>query len=351
MTSPIHGGLHAVEPRHANRVTQMIRNSLPLALCLGLCGLSSRAADSPGTAPTVSPSAQTDELQEIIIQAPEPRYVAPTRRDRIGRIWAPVFLNGKGPFRLVLDSGATRSGITAAVADALQLTPDTTHSVLLRGVTGTATVPVVKVRSFEVGDIAFGPAELPIVTDALGGAEGILGTDHFVDRRITVQFRHDLIEIARSHGERAPSGYITVPFQLLRGNLLSVDATVGNVRTKAIIDTGGQVTIANLALRAALGHQRSTAKDHKQQIIGVTDDVQEGNDSSSPPLRIGGLGSGQDIEIHFNEVTYGDMSIFEHWRLTSEPAILIGMDALGTLDVLIIDYRRRELQVRAANAN
>jgi hypothetical protein len=38
--------------------------------------------------------------------------------------------------------------------------------------------------------------------------------------------------------------------------------------------------------------------------------------------------------------------IFEHWQLTQEPALLIGMDALGLLDALIIDYRRHELQLR-----
>jgi hypothetical protein len=40
------------------------------------------------------------------------------------------------------------------------------------------------------------------------------------------------------------------------------------------------------------------------------------------------------------------MHIFEHWHLTSEPVMLIGMDALGLLDTLIIDYRRHELQIR-----
>ena len=36
----------------------------------------------------------------------------------------------------------------------------------------------------------------------------------------------------------------------------------------------------------------------------------------------------------------------EHWRLTDEPAMLVGMDALGVLDTLLIDYRRHELQIR-----
>jgi hypothetical protein len=32
--------------------------------------------------------------------------------------------------------------------------------------------------------------------------------------------------------------------------------------------------------------------------------------------------------------------------LTDEPAMLIGMDVLGLLDTLVIDYRRKELQMK-----
>ena len=45
-------------------------------------------------------------------------------------------------------------------------------------------------------------------------------------------------------------------------------------------------------------------------------------------------------------MTFADMRIFEYWHLTEEPALLIGMDALGLLDALIIDYHRNELQLR-----
>ena len=49
----------------------------------------------------------------------------------------------------------------------------------------------------------------------------------------------------------------------------------------------------------------------------------------------------RNAEIHF-----GDLYIFEHWRLNSQPALLIGMDVLGTLDMLVIDYSLGELQLR-----
>ncbi|HEY7928563.1 MAG TPA: retropepsin-like aspartic protease, partial [Steroidobacteraceae bacterium] len=204
------------------------------------------ATAASGAAGAAAEQDSENELTPVIITAPEPRYVAPTRRDRIGRIWAPVFINGHGPFRLVLDSGATASEITAQVASSLGLTPDTAHRVLLRGVVGSATVPVVQVESLTVGDLSFGRLRMPIVPDALGGADGILGTDGMRDRRILIDFNHDRISIARSHDQPAPDGYITIPFQLMRKELLVADAWIGNIRTQAIIDTGGQATIGNL---------------------------------------------------------------------------------------------------------
>jgi predicted aspartyl protease len=127
---------------------------------------------SPRTYGAAAAPEPQDELAEIVIQAREPHFVAPTLRDRIGRIWAPVWINGKGPFRLVLDTGANHSGITAYVAELLGMSLDQSPPVLLRGVTGITTVPTVRVDSFTVGDLTLSQAILPVVKDAMGGAEG-----------------------------------------------------------------------------------------------------------------------------------------------------------------------------------
>jgi len=321
------------------------RSAVALLLVLGsAAGAAVEPQDSTPVEAPAEPSAE--QLTEIVVKAVEPRYVAPTRRDRIGRIWAPVYINGHGPFRLVLDSGANHSGINAHVAEVLGLAPDQSHSVLLRGVTGSITVSTVRVYSFTVGDLAFGTSQLPILTDPLGGAEGILGTDGMSDRRIVVDFRHDLITIQRSHNERAAEGFHTIPFHLINGNLLAVEAYVGGVRTRAIIDTGGQVTIANLALRQELERRSAPLITHPQSIIGVTTDMQQGDAARTPPLHMIAADKGGNVEIRYADVTFGDMHIFEHWHLARDPAMLIGMDALGLLDTLIIDYRRHELQIR-----
>jgi predicted aspartyl protease len=285
-----------------------------------------------------------EQLAEIMVEAREPRFVAPTRRDQIGRIWAPVYINGRGPFRLVLDTGASSSGVTAMVALALGIPTDQSPPVMLRGVTGAATVPTIHVDSLSVGDLSVDSPLLPIVPDAMGGAEGILGSEGLTNKRVFIDFHHDKISISFSRGERSEHGFISVPFRSIRGQLIVVDAIVDTVHTKAIIDTGGQTTIGNLALRDALAHRSLAFHGKPDQIIGATMAVENGELIATPAIEFG------PIQIRDSGVTFADVYIFKQWKLTSEPAIMIGMDALGTLDTLIIDYRRHELQMRMSSS-
>jgi len=307
------------------------------ALCLLLLSVRPVGASAPPV-PAVPPSEHTTPPADVVVQAPEPRFVAPTLRDRIGRIWAPVLINGRGPFRMVLDTGASDSAITAPVAAALGITPDTSRIVLVQGVAGSAIVPTIQVDSLSVGDLDVTSATLPIVADALGGAEGVLGTAGFSDKRIAIDFRHDRITITHSHRQVAPLGFITVPLERSGPGLLMVAGSVANVHVHAVIDTGAERSIGNEALRRALVSRH--AQGTPDQIFDVTTHVQGGELFASPPITLG------KIEINGARITYGEVHIFEHWNLTHEPTLLIGMDALGLLEALIIDYRMRELQLR-----
>lgn len=293
---------------------------------------------NPALAEASSP-ASAGELREILITAPEPRYVAPTQRDRIGRIWAPVYINGQGPFRLALDTGTTNSSIHAEVAAALGILPNPDESVRIRGVTGTSIVPTIRVQSMIVGDMALSSQRLPIIVDPLGGADGILGTEGLADKRIYVDFINDFITIRLSRDEPAPEGFITVPIEFVNGKLPTVDARLGRINVKAIISTGGAVTLANLAARDALLEQRKQ-EGTLDTITDVTNESQIGERYATPPITVGGA-----IRISTPSMTFGDLKVFEYWGMTTQPALLIGMDALGLLDTLIIDYRRAELQV------
>jgi predicted aspartyl protease len=324
---------------------------LTLSLSLFLLAAEPPAAAEPVVPGPITPSTVTPPgappplptpLDELAVTAPEPRFVAPTNRDRIGRIWAPVSINGKGPFRLVLDTGASHSAVTARVAQILGYSGESRHTATLRGATGSVTVPMIPIESLEVGELLIQPRRLPIVPDALGGAEGVLGMDGFANKRIFIDFRRDNITIMRSRNERPRQGFATVPVKFIRGRLLMADAWLGGIRVKAIIDTGGQATLGNLALREALAEKRrkQEAAALPDTVTGATLDVQMGNRIATPSIALG------EVLVRNPAMTFADFAIFEYWDLTDEPAMLIGMDVLGLLDTLVIDYRRRELQMK-----
>ncbi len=302
------------------------------------CGNAISGTPEPPPGIASPPSADQEPAPEVLVEAPEPKYVAPTLRDRIGRIWAPVLINGKGPFRLVLDTGASHSAVISHVADSLGLT-GRDDSILVRGVTGAAVVPAIHVDRMEVGDLLIEPSTLPIVADVFGGAEGVLGREGLPDKRILADFGHDRLVISRSHRERAPPGFNIIPLKITHGGLLATDIRVGSIRALAIIDTGGQQTVGNMALRDAL--MKHPPKDAvSEDIIGVTLDLTHGDTIGAPPIEIGSL------KLRQVRVTFADTYLFDHLDLTREPTLLLGMDVLGSFDVLVIDYRMREMQIR-----
>ena len=293
-------------------------------------------ASQPGLVPGGPPLVAMDE---VVVRALEPRYVAPTTRDRIGRIWAPVLINGEGPYRLVLDTGASRSAVTRRVAERLRV-PIYVDSVKLRGVTGSSIASAIRAETLEFGDLMVENATMPIVADAFGGAEGVLGAEGLKDKRIVIDFAYDQVSIARSHKEAPPPGFAVVPFQFGEMQGMRVKARVGSVPVTALIDTGAQMTVGNLALREALARRRGEKDEFEDAIIGVTEDIQMATQVRVPTIVAG------DLLVRNANILFSDLYIFDHWGLASRPALLIGMDVIGVLDALIIDYRRSELHVR-----
>ena len=330
-TAPVPAGASAATPATSATPASPAAPATPAA-----------TADSAATPATPAPQAlppPAQQLEEVMVQTTEPRYVAPTRRDRIGRIWAPVLIDGKGPYRMVLDTGANRSAITTRAAQSLGGTP-AVATTLVTGFTGTAVVPTLHVGSLEVGDLLIGPSDLPVLSDVFGGAQGVLGVEGLGNKRIYADFGRDRLEITISHGERARRDFTVVPLTQTSGGLLVADVRVGTVRAKAIVDTGAQGTVGNMALRHALMRvpPRNAAKE---EIVGVTLDVQTGDNLLAPDIDFGSL------QVKGAHITFGDMYLFQHWNLTKQPTLTLGMDLLGSFDVLIIDYNRHELQIRS----
>jgi hypothetical protein len=52
------------------------------------------------------------------------------------------------------------------------------------------------------------------------------------------------------------------------------------------------------------------------------------------------------LSIQGARVSFGNVPIFEYFGLAKTPALLIGMDIIGRLSSVALDYARRTVQVR-----
>ncbi len=204
-------------------------------------------------------------------------------------------------------------------------------------------MPAVEIDSLAAGDLEVAKRQrVPVLPGAvLANADGILGIEGLMSSRIEIDFVNDIVRVARSSGRPPDNGMLAIPATLRNNGLLMVRGRVGRVRIKAIIDTGAEKTLGNLALRRALERVPQRPGEYVvTTVIGATPDRGEGTSQIAPSIWLG------DTEVRNLEITFGDLHVFRIWNLEREPALLIGMDLLGTVERLVIDYRRREIQVQ-----
>jgi predicted aspartyl protease len=296
------------------------------------CG-QAQASTSPAL-PTGSHIQPLDALPQHAV------YAVATRLDQVGRIVAPVYINGLGPLRFMLDTGANHTALAEGAAQRLGL-PDGGRNVAIQGVNGLSTAHTVLVQQLAAGELSYDEVSMPVLDGlVLDGLDGILGMDALAGRKLVANFNDDTVRITDSDGRRAPLNRIVIPVRLLGRQLAMVDSTIGRVRVKAVIDTGSARTLGNLALQRALQSSRSPTQVARATSVVDAGALEHAGEAFwSPPLKLGGA------TIRDATVTFGDFDIFRVWQLDTTPAVLIGMDVLGTLEEIAIDYRRQELQL------
>jgi predicted aspartyl protease len=304
-----------------------------------LCVMSAAAEPQSG-----STGSRVDPAPPYTPPADDLLFASPTRLDHIGRIIAPVMINGKGPFRFIIDTGANHSTISPQLARTLGLDAAAERPQQVHGITGTAEVPSVQIQKLQAGELLIENTRFPVVwAPLMAGADGILGVAGLRGDCITVDFQHNSVTIRRAGVAGTPLGYDRIPVRRLDDGLIVVAARVGGVRVDAVIDTGSQHTIGNNALRDALAWQRRRGEAaNMTDVYGATTDVASGRLEVVPTIDFG------RVKVAKVTVVYGDFHIFEVWGMQTHPTIIIGMDVLGTVNALSIDFQHSELYVDSA---
>jgi Aspartyl protease len=281
----------------------------------------------------------------VLAQAPAPGPRAPVApadhvlvldasMDFNDRLTVAVMLNGLGPFQFVVDSGADRSVLSQPLADRLNLARGA--DVMVHGVGGSLIAHTARIDRMTVGDARLSNVSLPVLPSGRVGADGLLGVDILEGRNVIMDFRNRKLEIRRS---RSPLDLVRLPREVSViaddrfGRLTVADCKVAGVRALAFIDSGGGISIGNMTLSRAI-ETRRRRRDNAQpiQLITAAGEMTLGQFRIAPSVTLG------DLRMTNVPLAFGDVHIFDLWRLNERPAILLGADILRLFSRVELDF-------------
>lgn len=266
----------------------------------------------------------------------------PLRVSRGGRMVAPVLVNGAGPFRFIVDTGANRSAVSEELADRLGLTRIGVGDV--HTVSGVISAPMTQIGAFQYGRLQLAATStVPIVSaGVLAGEEGLLGVDGMQGRYLRIDFEHRCIEISdAARRPTRPRGWESIQGELRFGHLLVVQGRIRNQSVNVLIDTGSDSTLANPAFRDHVRGIRVSRDrtDYARAYTAGTPIVME-SAVLIPEFTMG------NVQVNSITAYVADFHIFRLWGFVEEPALLIGMDVLSQTRAIAIDYARGAVYFR-----
>jgi hypothetical protein len=252
------------------------------------------------------------------------------------RMTVEVQVNGRGPYHFVVDSGADTSAVGLKVAHDLQLPLGT--PVILNGMTDRNIVDRVKVGTLTLGPSTIGELEVPALREEDLGGDGMLGIDALVKQRLMMDFEDRLIKVedARKPVEHF-TDEIVITAKLKHGQLILTHVRAGGISLDAVIDTGSQITIGNLALRDKLT-SRSLDKNWTVATTGVTGKTVDLQLGTLRELRVG------SIVLRDVPIAFADVPPFKVFGLSDHPALLLGTDILENFRRLSLDFQARKVR-------
>jgi predicted aspartyl protease len=225
------------------------------------------------------------------VEAPE--VPAPIRiRKSLNLLFTSAMINGKGPYELAIDTGASMTVFSDKVIRDFNLKPIT--STVMHGVGGAGKIDT---GLFGIDEISFGEVKVrnvpagtfndPLITQL---ADGILGTATFMDFIVSIDYPAGRLELSRKQGtvtgESIPARFFS--------NLLLVPLDVNGHQGNFVVDTGAVTTVLSHNMAEKLGVNAETP--------GARID-----------LGVAGVGGFEGLVLRVRDVTFTAGRIKEHY--------------------------------------
>jgi predicted aspartyl protease len=253
------------------------------------------------------------------------------------RMTVPVTIDGKGPFRFVVDTGADRTVISRELAGRLGLAP--AGEATMHSMAGVQQVPTVALERLGIAGRIVPRIDAPALAEENLGAHGLLGIDSLKNRRIVMNFVTRTLTIAEpGAAEPITPDTIVVTARSRYGQLVLVDAEIDGVRVTVVVDSGAQNSIGNPALKAMLMKRHRKMTFASTYMIDVTGARLAADVAMVGRVRIGG------INLRQVGVAFADAHPFKRYGLADRPAMLLGINTLRSFRRVSIDFAQRKVR-------
>jgi predicted aspartyl protease len=270
-------------------------------------------------------------------QIEAPAQPSPIRLHRmLNFLFAEILIDGQGPYRFLVDTGATQTVVTEKVAQTIGLKKITTNVLFGLGGEGKLESSIYRADSLKIGDVTVRNVPLGTLDNPLLGMvmDGILGPSLLSDFLVTINYPGAQIELSK----KAPETGTVVPVWCFSGLLMIPVEVNGKHKGNFLIDTGADSTL--------LAHTMASN-------LGVTKDTP----GASVNLPIGGIGGLDDgilvvpsvnMKTPFESKQFDSMMAIDLQGMSSlietELSGVLGFDTLKDYRITL-DYQKAEIRL------
>jgi predicted aspartyl protease len=246
-----------------------------------------------------------------------------------GHLLVPVYVDGKGPYPFMLDTGADSSGVYQWFADETKL-PTAGASIAISGMSGTVDMKQYRVSSFKLDGRELRDVTAYALPNRHDGAKiaGVIGNDLMGGTVTVFDFPCGQVTVHLKPADAAAiAGKGPAPIAAKRpadNTLLTIPVSLDGAKGIAVLDTGNRVTKVNLRFAKAAGLDPDSPDFHPADTIYGVSPTQGMVPKAGPlgslsigALRLDGV-QGEVIDIKTFAEDFGD-----------SPAMQIGTDLLG----------------------
>jgi len=283
----------------------------------------------------------------LILDDDNASVVTPLEVGDEGHIIVQATIDGHGPFRFVLDTGASISVIFDTTREQAGLASAEGTQVVIQGMVGAGTFPMMTIAELKIGSESWTNARvalLPADNSASGQIDGILGIDFLRRYAVGISPRDEVVRLypPRLVSERSYRGWTSIPMQDLQigkgdATVYSIALHISEIEIQAMLDLGAGSNLMNWHTARAI-RVKPRKSGPGSEISGAIETEPVVAELEVDELRI------EDILWRNRTFVISDFPIFEALDLEDRLVAIIGPGLFDERD-FVIDFERKRMLI------